>query len=245
MAEVDGRGELRLRIQEQFVSIQGEGGLVGTPSRFIRISGCNLRCQWCDSRASSWEAEGEFVEVEALLAGAAAGPRHVVVTGGEPLLFPAVVPLVDGLRAAGHHVTIETAGTVIPEGLQCDLVSISPKLSNSDPSPSQTRLALAHRERRFAPEVVRRLIAAADDFQLKYVVRPDSIEAELAEIDAQLAAIDPEGRVPAAALYLMPEGTEATQLERGYAALVPHCQRRGHRLGLRLHISLFGHRPGT
>src|SRR5687768_9998796 len=78
----------RLPIAERFVSLQGEGGLVGVPSSFVRVFGCNLRCTWCDSPATSWAPAGTQVPLDELVAFCARGPRHVVLTGGEPLLFP-------------------------------------------------------------------------------------------------------------------------------------------------------------
>jgi len=124
---------VKLRIQERFVSVQGEGALVGVPSSFVRVSGCNLRCVWCDTPRTSWAPEGEPAPIPELLDWCAQGPRHVVVTGGEPLLFDATADLCRGLRARGHHVTIETAGTVLGEGIEADLLSISPKLAHSTP----------------------------------------------------------------------------------------------------------------
>ena len=117
--------DTELRIQERFVSVQGEGALVGVPSSIVRISGCNLRCGWCDTPRTSWAPEGEREQVAALLDWCDRGPRHVVVTGGEPLLFSATASLCRGLRARGRHVTVETAGTVWCEGLEVDRISIS------------------------------------------------------------------------------------------------------------------------
>ena len=122
-----------LPIAETFTSIQGEGKLAGVPSYFVRMAGCNLRCTWCDTPYASWKPEGATQRVADLVAGAAAsGVRHVVVTGGEPMIFSATEALTRGLRAAGMHITIETAGT-ISRSVACDLMSISPKLSNSTP----------------------------------------------------------------------------------------------------------------
>ena len=132
-----------MKIAEIFYSVQGEGGLVGVPSVFVRTSGCNLRCSWCDTPYTSWEPEGEERSIEEILASAAAFPaRHVVVTGGEPMIAPGIVPLTEGLRARGLHVTIETAGTVFAP-VACDLMSISPKLSNSTPGGPLRRAARA------------------------------------------------------------------------------------------------------
>src|SRR5579875_1962049 len=104
--------------------------LVGTPSVFVRTSGCNLRCTWCDTPYTSWNPEGNEQSIgeicERVLT---SGARHVVLTGGEPMIAPEAVALTRAFRDSGLHITIETAGTVfIPAA--CDLMSISPKLTN-------------------------------------------------------------------------------------------------------------------
>jgi 7-carboxy-7-deazaguanine synthase len=241
----------RLRIQERFVSVQGEGALVGVPSSFVRISGCNLRCVWCDTPRTSWAPEGERESVAALLEWCGRGPRHVVVTGGEPLLFSATATLCRGLRAAGHHVTIETAGTLWCEGLEVGLISISPKLGHSTPwarakLEGKPGLAQMHEQARLDLAVLRRLIAGFE-WQLKFVVRTgeaSQLAADVAEIEALLAALE----IPASQrerVLLMPEGTDAEPLRAGYRRLVEACTSTGMRVGLRLHIELFGHTPGT
>jgi 7-carboxy-7-deazaguanine synthase len=237
----------QLRIQERFVSVQGEGTLVGVPSSFVRVSGCNLRCVWCDTPKSSWAPEGEREQVAALVEWCVRGPRHVVVTGGEPLLFPATASLCRDLRARGRHVTVETAGTVWCEQLEVDLISISPKLAHSTPwARAKPKLAERHERARLDLAVLRRLIESFD-WQLKFVVRTTDaavLEADLAEIEALLEALsiptDRRERV-----LLMPEGTDADSLRAGYRRLVEPCMRTGMRVGLRLHIELFGHTPGT
>ena len=124
---------IRLYVTEQFVSVQGEGTLTGVPSTFVRLGGCNLRCSWCDTPYSSWKPEGEHVDLDVLvdqIAGEA--PRHVVLTGGEPMLQAGAVPLTRALSARGFHITVETAGTV-DAPLHIDLASLSPKMSDSAP----------------------------------------------------------------------------------------------------------------
>src|SRR4029077_111378 len=102
-----------MKIAEVFYSIQGEGMLAGVPSVFIRSSGCNLRCSWCDTPYTSWKPEGEDCTLDEILAKVASYPaKHVVVTGGEPMIAPEIVPLTARLRERGLHITIETAGTV-------------------------------------------------------------------------------------------------------------------------------------
>lgn len=240
-----------LRIQERFVSVQGEGALVGVPSSFVRVSGCNLRCVWCDTPLSSWTPEGEAVALDELLRWCAEGPRHVVLTGGEPMLFSPTAELTRRLRAAGHHVTIETAGTVLCEGLEADLLSISPKLAHSTPwaraaELGKPKLATMHEAARLDVAVLKRLLSSFD-WQLKFVVRtstPELLTTDLEQIEALLAelAIEPAARER---VLLMPEGTDDESLRAGYLAALASCKDRGFRLGLRLHIHLFGHRPGT
>jgi 7-carboxy-7-deazaguanine synthase len=232
-----------LRIQERFVSLQGEGQLVGVPSSFVRVSGCNLRCTWCDSPATSWAPTGTPLGLDALVDFCARGPRHVVLTGGEPLLFPAVAPLSQRLRAAGHHVTVETAGTVWLPELACDLLSLSPKLAHSTPWLRAPKLAQRHEQARLDLEVLGRLLAGFA-WQLKFVVRAAEAAADLAEIEAllQALAVPPNERHR---VLIMPECVDPAALPGSYRTLVGACIERGFRLGERLHIALFGHTPGT
>jgi 7-carboxy-7-deazaguanine synthase len=233
----------KLPIAERFVSLQGEGTLVGVPSTFVRVFGCNLRCTWCDSPGTSWAPAGQQVAISELLDFCARGPRHVVLTGGEPLLFPGIAALSQALRAAGHHITVETAGTVWLDELACDLLSVSPKLAHSTPWTRAPKLAERHERARLDPAVLRRLLASGP-WQLKFVVRAAEAAADLAEVEALLAelgvAAGDRHRV-----LVMPECTDPTALHAAYRTLVTACIERGFRLGERLHIALFGHTPGT
>lgn len=238
-----------MRIAEIFHSVQGEGKLAGVPSVFVRTSGCNLRCAWCDTPYASWEPEGDEMTVEAVVREMTGFKcRHVVVTGGEPMVARGVVDLLSRLGKAGHHVTIETAATVPPlEGLVCDLASLSPKLSNSTPSEDRagSGWAVRHEERRLRPEVIREWIRRFD-FQLKFVV---SEPEDMGEIEALLAVVrdGPGGGVviPPEAVLLMPEGTEAAALAARGRWLVDICKATGYRYCPRLHVELFGHTRGT
>jgi 7-carboxy-7-deazaguanine synthase len=232
-----------LPINEQFVSLQGEGLLVGVPSTFIRVSGCNLRCAWCDSPTTSWSPTSTPTSLDAIEAFCADGPRHVVLTGGEPLLFAPISSLSRRLRARGHHVTIETAATVLLPGVEADLVSLSPKLAHATPHDRDPVWAARHEARRRNLDVLRELMTMP--WQLKLVVRahdPSSLARDLEEVHAlvEALAIDTKDRV-----LLMPECIDPARLHADYAALVPVCRETGFRLGERLHIALFGHRPGT
>ncbi len=238
--------ETTLPIQERFVSLQGEGALVGVPSTFVRVAGCNLRCTWCDSPATSWAASGARTGLDELVRFCAAGPRHVVITGGEPLLFRGVAVLSQRLAAAGHHITIETAGTVWLDDLRCDLMSISPKLSHSTPWQRAPRLAHRHEQRRLALKSLRRLITSYT-WQLKFVVQcgaSDELARDVAEIETLLTQLAVAQRDRESVL-LMPECIEPAVLTDRYRALTRVCIERGFRVGERLHIALFGHTPGT
>ena len=102
-----------MQISEIFYSIQGEGRLAGVPSVFIRTSGCNLRCVWCDTPYTSWQPEGTVWPIAKILREVARyANRHVVITGGEPLLARQLQELTDKLKQSGAHVTIETAATI-------------------------------------------------------------------------------------------------------------------------------------
>jgi 7-carboxy-7-deazaguanine synthase len=229
-----------VKLSELFFSIQGEGKLSGVPSVFVRASGCNLRCVWCDTPYASWNPEGEDVPVTEIIKRVTAfGIRHVVLTGGEPMIMPDIEELCVGLRSRDHHITIETAATVF-KPVAHDLASLSPKLSNSTPAERDGgRFALAHDRMRINIDVIQHFIDAAADFQLKFVV---SEESDLAEIDALLKRL--KNWTPADVL-LMPEGIDGEALALRSVWVAELCKRTGYRFCPRLHISLYGNKRGT
>lgn len=234
---LSGTIKLVLRIAEIFTSVQGEGSWIGVPSTFVRLSGCNLRCRWCDTPYASWKPEGPNRSVEDLLSELVASPvDHVVITGGEPMIFDDLEPLAQGLRDAGKTITIETAGTVF-RTVACDLMSISPKLANSTPEGDWRD---RHENTRHQPAVLRQLISRYD-YQLKFVVDPE-VGADVLEIEALLAEV---GSVDPHRVLLMPEGISSEDLWRRAKLLVPVCIERNWRLTSRMHVDLFGNRRGT
>src|SRR5690606_23943269 len=164
-------------IAEIFGSLQGEGILTGVPSVFIRTSGCNLRCRWCDTPYASHHPEGEHLGVPEIVARLAQWPgiRHVVLTGGEPMIAAGIRELAAALHEDGRHITIETAATVPPAGIPCSLASLSPKLAHSTPLPGEADDAWIRRHEadRLRPDVLREWIDHCADWQLKFVVARD------------------------------------------------------------------------
>lgn len=226
-----------MRIAEVFHSIQGEGRLTGTPSVFVRTSGCNLRCWFCDTPYTSWNPEGDDRSLQSLLDEVSTFQcEHVVITGGEPMLVNDVVDLATELKQTGAHITIETAGTVDLD-VPADLMSISPKRANSTPGP-ETNWAERHDARRHRPDVIRRLTTDYD-YQLKFVVdRPEDVDDVAAYLD-EFPHIDP------AKVYLMPQAIDREPHAEKCAWLAAAATNRGWQLCRRLHIELFGNKRGT
>jgi 7-carboxy-7-deazaguanine synthase len=229
-------------ISEIFHSLQGEGLLTGVPSVFVRTSGCNLRCNWCDTPYASWNPEGETRSLVQIMAAIDDHPttRHVVLTGGEPMIAKDIRALAAAVRAGGRHITIETAATIAPDGIACDLASLSPKLLNSAPD---DRLGPAWRRKhealRWQPDVVRAWIDAYP-FQLKFVV---AAPADVDEIEGMLASLHRE--IPRDRVLLMPEGTTLERIRERAAWLGELCKARGYRYAHRLHVELYGNKRGT
>jgi 7-carboxy-7-deazaguanine synthase len=229
-----------MKISELFYSVQGEGKLTGVPSVFVRASGCNLRCTWCDTPYASWQPEGSDWPIEKIVQESGrfkAG--HIVLTGGEPMIMPDIAVLCTMLKNIGHHITIETAATVF-EPVAMDLASLSPKLSNSTPVNREGgRFAALHDRQRLNIPVVQQFIDHAPDFQLKFVVSNTQDLLEIDQILQQLTGWQP------ADVMLMPEGITAETLGSRSAWIIDLCKERGFRFCPRLHVALFGNKRGT
>ena len=227
-----------MKISEVFSSIQGEGLLAGVPSLFIRTSGCNLRCHWCDTPYTSWAPEGDDWPVERIVDWVKQHPayRHVVLTGGEPMIQPELPHLARQLDDLGIHITVETAGTVAAE-LPCHLMSISPKLSNSTPLEQDGgRWAASHERLRLNEDVLRHLTNSYV-YQLKFVV------TRVEDLDEIRPIVDLCG-APAERVLLMPEGRTGEEIQARAGWLVELCKATGYRYCPRLHVELYGNRRG-
>jgi 7-carboxy-7-deazaguanine synthase len=224
-----------MRIAEIFYSIQGEGRLVGTPSVFIRTSGCNLRCVWCDTPYTSWEPEGEDRNLDEIMSEAKRHPaKHAVVTGGEPLLAHEIEELTHRLKRGNFHITIETAATIF-KPVSCDLMSLSPKLANSTPEGAFARM---HEEHRLNVPVIQQFIDGYE-YQLKFVADKKTDLVEIEDILSKLENVD------RARVLVMPQGRTKEELRERASWIVEMCKEHGFSYTPRLQIELWGNRRGT
>ncbi|MCR9197068.1 MAG: 7-carboxy-7-deazaguanine synthase QueE [Planctomycetaceae bacterium] len=218
-------------ISEVYESFQGEGPFAEERTLFIRTSGCNLRCSFCDTPYTSWQPEGEQRSLDELNAAVQASDcRHVVLTGGEPMLAPQLTELTELCRAADRVITIETAGTV-NRSVECDLMAISPKMRNS--TPEDLTWSARHEETRFQPAVIRSLYARYTAI-LKFVI--DS-PADVAEVNAYLQQF-PE--VSRDSVWLMPQARTQEELRARQPVVQAAAKEHGFRYSPRLHIERFG-----
>ena len=229
-----------MKISEIYYSIQGEGKLAGVPSVFIRTTGCNLWCTWCDSPYTSWEAEaGQSLTCDQIIDRVSDHATiYVVLTGGEPMIARDVTELTHRLQEEGYHITIETAGTVWQD-VVCDLASVSPKLSHSTPWMREgSRYAKEHEAKRINLDVIRRFMEFPH-YQLKFVVETPEDLTEIDEILTQL------GKYESSNILLMPQGVTRKDLTDRGRWIVDICKKRGFRYCPRIQIRLYGNTRGT
>jgi 7-carboxy-7-deazaguanine synthase len=227
---------------EIFHTLQGEGPHVGRPSVFVRLSGCNLTCRWCDTpytwrwhtttaaheRHETYDREAEQVALSPAALAERLGrfpTRALVFTGGEPLAQQRAILEVLDLLGADFTVDFETNATIVPEPALAARVATfvaSPKLANSGVvAPLRLR------------EAAMRWFATSPASWFKWVVADT---ADLDEIDALVARFD----LPIARQILMPEGTDAATLRARAPAVAAAALVRGYRFSDRLHVHLYG-----
>ncbi|USZ68509.1 7-carboxy-7-deazaguanine synthase QueE [Halorussus salilacus] len=237
-----------LPINELFESLQGEGRLAGVPSVFVRTSGCNLRCWFCDSYHTSWEPTHATMSVEEILGEVESfGADHVVVTGGEPMIHDAVETLLDELDARGYHTTVETNGTVFRDA-PIDLASVSPKLASSSPTPERDpkgegEWEARHEERRVDLDSLAALVESYD-FQLKFVVSDRGDMDEVTDLVERIRGTA-DVPVPDENVLLMPEGATRERLAETRPVTAELAREFGFRYTPRLHVTLWNDAPGT
>lgn len=235
---------------EIFRSVQGEGPAIGRPRTFVRLSGCNLHCVWCDT-AYTWnwagtpfahQSSAKFDpsrEMIKLSAAETADRIHalpsegVVITGGEPLLqTDAVIEMIDALRQHDHRalIEIETNGSIVPSDALVDRIDyfvVSPKLTHSG---NDAAIALK-------PDALRRF-AEMNAASLKFVCK-DASDVSAAD------AIANQYYFPAQRIYIMPEGTTSETIHARGPTLIDATIAHGFNYSDRLHIHLFGQKRGV
>ena len=226
-----------MKFSELFYTIQGEGKFVGVPSVFFRTSYCNLRCIWCDTAYTSWTPENKDITVDvAVKAITQYGCRHVVITGGEPFIqVKELTQLCQELNRRGHHITVETNATVFAP-VAADLISMSPKLRNSNPTPDN-RFFTRHERGRICPDVIREFLGE-HECQVKFVVDcPEDLE-EIKTLQAEIP-------IPAETVLLMPQGMTPEELQPKQEWLVEICKEEGYRYSPRVHVDIWGSKRGV
>lgn len=235
-----------MKVVETFISPQGEGKYIGTPSYFVRTTGCNLRCAWrnkdntitkCDTPYTSWNPEKGFdisaEDIRRKLEGTSV--KHIVITGGEPTLQSDLEDVTNDL-VKDFVVTLETNGTKY-RNLPGVFLSISPKTGNSYAQPIGSLEAKMHSANNKFSDSIPKLIEK-NDYQLKFVYNVPG--------DAHvIRGIQQEFRVPNKNIYVMPQGISTQQLHAKHADIVRFCLDNGYNFTPRLHIDLFGNMRGT
>ncbi|HUT30731.1 MAG TPA: 7-carboxy-7-deazaguanine synthase QueE [Sedimentisphaerales bacterium] len=220
-----------MRVSEIFYSLQGEGTLVGVPSVFVRLAGCPLRCRWCDTKYAWDESAARSYSIAQVLQAVQAWRcRFVVITGGEPMISSELPGLAEALRACGKEVTIETAGIAFIPNMPCDLMSISPKLSNS--TPADPKLAVVHEDARLDIAVVAELIRNYR-YQIKFVVDSAKDVQEIQQVIAEIGSVDSRS------VMLMPQGRTRDEVLARSPMVAEICKRMGFVFCQRLQVILW------
>ena len=217
--------------------MQGEGFLAGVPSVFVRLAGCPLRCRWCDTKYAWSREAGQQYSTDEIIRIVQQWPgKFVVITGGEPMMNSDLPQLARMLKEAGKHITIETAGIAYIPDIPCDLMSISPKLSNS--VPDDAKLAAIHENSKLDLAVLGELIDNYT-YQLKFVIDSEADLTEIQETIEKLTTINREK------ILLMPQAATLQELLVKSPMVADLCKRTGHTFSQRLQILLWNNERGT
>jgi len=219
-----------MKVVEIFGSIQGEGLLIGCPTVFIRFSGCNLRCRWCDTSYAF--KEGKEMAVSAIFGSVllTSNCKWVCLTGGEPLLQDKrqLELLLQAFRGVGKKITVETNGTIKPPEYlleNVDLWSVSPKLTNSGMKDKLNIEAL-------------RMFAGAQAAQFKFVIE------RLEDVNEAFQTMDANNIHGTVILQPQGYGDFMSTLRKIAEYVKANYSHRDVRILPQLHILMYGHRKG-
>lgn len=220
----------RMHIAEIFYSIQGEGTHTGKPAIFIRLTGCHLRCVWCDSKFTWNMKSGKKMIIDQIIKTLKKYPcKHLVITGGEPLLQqPVLRELLKKLnppQTKNYYIEVETSGSLQPQINELvDQYNCSPKLSNAKNRPIPYRISLP----KFPQEKT----------YYKFVIDKKSDIKELKKFIKDHA-------LPKDKIILMPQGTTKSEIAKRTTWLAEICKKENWRLSTRLHIEIWGNKRGV
>jgi len=228
-----------MQVLEIYQSRQGEGLWTEMPSVFVRFLGCLLHCRFCDSVYARGNSEdstmgADLTPEEIVGRVLLLSHSHVVLTGGEPMLSPEIVELTKLLKEHDYQITIETSGTIYHPVI-CDLMSISPKLRNTNPIDGDLFILREHDSERSKPDVVQKLVLRYN-YQLKFVV---DAEEDMYEVEEYLTHL--HGIVPSQVL-LMPQATDAETMYQKEKWIEPFCSARGYRYCPRMQLVWYGNK---
>lgn len=230
-------------INEIFYSLQGEGFLAGVPSVFVRLAGCPLQCRWCDTKYAWDQKAGEDYNISDIVKTVLCKEspeqqwpcKFIVITGGEPMINPDLPHLVRQLKTAGKHITVETAGIAYIPEMPCDLMSISPKLSNS--APDDAKASAAHKDSRLDIAVLQELVGNYE-YQLKFVVDSQDDLPEIRQTIEKIGSVNPEK------VMLMPQAATRDELFTKSPMVAQMCKQTGFTFSQRLQILLWNNQKG-
>jgi 7-carboxy-7-deazaguanine synthase len=223
-------------INEIFYSLQGEGSHVGVLSVFVRLAGCPLRCRWCDTKYAWDKSAGQEMSIETVKDKVLSFEvRHIVITGGEPLVNDELIALIDAIDDPSLHITIETSGIEYVAGLKCDLMSISPKLISS--TPEKTNDAETHEQNRLNIDAMQQLIDEYD-YQIKFVVDAPGDINEIAATIGKLKNINPYK------IMLMPQAATQAEYVNKLSMVAEIAKKTGFALSPRLQVELWNNSKG-
>lgn len=235
--------ELTIVYSECFKSVQGEGKFMGIPSVFFRVSGCNLRCWFCDTPYTSHRPEVNKIGLQdAVKKILSYDCEHVVITGGEPFIYRQQLKALCGrLRQLKKHITIETNGTVYFD-TRAHFISLSPKLIGSGPNDKQSgdKWKQMHDERRINDHAIKEFMAQTN-YQFKFVV--PTIKHE--EVIEEIKQLQYRFNIPKNRIYLMPEGTTDEELKNSQSNTINACLENNWNYSDRIHVRLWGAKRGV
>lgn len=209
-----------MKVNEIFLSIQGEGKMQGVPSVLVRLKGCNLNCVWCDNRDDKIDWEISHVELLNLLDDY--GINNVILTGGEPLLYSQIELLTNELKEKEYFLTIETNATII-KNVKADLISMSPKLAHANIKNEIVTINY---------EVIQYYIDNYE-YQLKFVVKNENDFIAVQHIIQKLRNVDCNN------VFMMPLAKSLAELTRLQKEIVRLCIKYHYRYANRLQLQIW------